>query len=153
MLNWIAEIFSPQTSPAPQSTQERIPLATCVVLLEAARADDEFTDEERAHILTTMQERFKLSESEAQDLLEQAQVASDQSSDLWHFTHIINEAFSPEDKILILEEVWRLFYSDGSLDGHEDHLAHQLQNLLNLNHKQLIQAKMTVLEEIRGRKA
>lgn len=128
----------------------RVPIATCVVLLEAARIDSEFSDVERGHIVESMRSRFDLSAEEASDLLDEAVDARDESTDLWRFTHEINEAYSTAEKLLILEEVWRIFYSDGTLDGHEDHLAHKLRDLLNLNQKQLIDVKMKVLKEIRG---
>ena len=97
-----------------------------------------------------MRGRFDLSAEEATDLLDEAIDARDNSTDLFRFTREINEAYSPEEKLVILEEVWRIFYSDGTLDGHEDHLAHKLRDLLNLNQKQLIDVKMRVLKEIRG---
>lgn len=125
-------------------------LATCVVLIEAASADREFTDAEQAHIVDAMKRRFALTEEEAAELLEGAHHARETSSDLWRFTNQINQNFSVAEKIGLVEEAWRIFYSDGHLGGEEDHLAHQLGTLLNLNHPQLIQAKMKVLQEIRG---
>ena len=138
----------------PEARQEpdpnRVRLATCVVLLEAARADSEYTDAERTHIVEVMKTRYELNSEEAHALIEEATQLRDNSSDLWRFTHEINKAYPLEEKIAILEEIWRIFYSDGTLDGHEDHLAHKLRNLLNLNHPQMIAAKMKVLKEIRG---
>jgi uncharacterized tellurite resistance protein B-like protein len=147
MLKRFAQILTsrPETEEEPQP--ERLALATCVVLIEAASADEDFTDDERGHILAVMGKRFSLSDEEARDLLADAMEAHDESKDLWHFTHEINKAFSREEKIQIIEEIWRIFYSDGTLSGHEDHLAHKLLTLLNLNHRQLIDAKMKVRKE------
>ncbi|MCP4642028.1 MAG: hypothetical protein GY851_16415, partial [bacterium] len=50
----------------------------------------------------------------------------------------------------IIEEVWRVIFADGRLDGHEDYLVHKLARLLNLNHPQLIAAKVKVMEESKG---
>ena len=57
------------------------------------------------------------------------------------------KASSPAEKRQIIEEVWRVIYADGALDAHEDYLVHKLAKLLNLNHPQLIEAKMTVKGE------
>jgi len=127
----------------------RLPLATCVVLLEAAQADDTFTDAERAHIRDVLRERFALGPEEADELLREATAASRDSTGLFRFTRAINEGFTPEEKRAVITEVWRIFYSDGVLTGHEDHLAHHLGKLLNLNHPQLIEAKLQALEESR----
>lgn len=134
-------------APAP----DRVPLATCVILLEAAHIDDDFTEDERQHIFTVLKTRYNLGDDEVRQLMQEAQRAREESSDLWKFTHQINSTYNNDEKFAILDEVWRIFYSDGQLDGHEDHLAHQLMNLLNLNHKQLIDAKMRILNEVRGK--
>lgn len=136
---------SAQTNP-----RERVALATCALLLEAAHADDDFTDAERAHIVDVLESRYDLSREEAEELLQEANAALAESHDLWRFTNAINEAYTPAEKIEVVEETWRIFYSDGSLDGHEDHLAHKLRNLLNLDHRQMIDAKMKILQEVRG---
>jgi uncharacterized tellurite resistance protein B-like protein len=125
-------------------------LAACVVLVEAASIDHDFTEEEQAHVLRVMQERFGLNAEEAAELMEASHDARAESSDLWKFTNQINQALSHPEKLALVEEVWRIFYSDGHLSAHEDHLAHKLLSLLNINHPQLIAAKMKVLAEIRG---
>ena len=151
MLKRLAQILFPESESTPVAkTNYRLPLATCVVLLEVARADDDFSDVERRDILQLMQDRFELQEEEASQLLHEAIEVRDQSADLWHFTHAINEGYSKEEKLQIIEALWRLVYSDGVLDGHEDHLMHKLRDLLNLNQPQLIEAKMKVLNEIRN---
>lgn len=107
-----------------------------------ANADDEFTEEERDHIIEVLRERFHLSPDEAHELIEIAEEELRGSIDLYRFTKTIKQSFSVEDRIRVLEEIWRLVYSDGELSGHEDSLAHKLSFLLGLTHKQLIDAKL-----------
>ena len=151
MLRRFTDTFLGKAKKPEEPARDRVPLATCAVLVEAASADDEFTGEERDLILDAVKHRFGLTQEEAADLIREAMEAREKSTDLWHFTHAINEAFSTEEKLQIIEEVWRIFYSDGVLDGYEDHLAHKLRDLLNLNQPQLIDAKMKILEERRGK--
>jgi uncharacterized tellurite resistance protein B-like protein len=40
--------------------KDKVALATCVVLLEAARVDTTFTETERRHVLDTIAKRFQL---------------------------------------------------------------------------------------------
>lgn len=127
----------------------RLPLATCVILLEVAKADDEFADVERSHILHTLSHRFDLSHAEAKELIDAAAAQRDQSADLWQFTHTINDHCTREEKTRIIEEIWRVIYADGTLDAHEDYLVHKLAKLLNLSHPQLIAAKLAVIKETR----
>ncbi|MBI2423485.1 MAG: TerB family tellurite resistance protein [Candidatus Hydrogenedentes bacterium] len=152
MLNRIKQVLlgSGKSTAPEQAPHERLELATCVLLLEAARIDDEFTNDERRHILHAVRQRFELREEEAEELLEAAMEVRDESTDLFRFTAELNGRLTQQEKLAVLEEIWRIFYSDGTLDGHEDHLAHKLRNLLNLNHPQMIESKMKVLNELRG---
>lgn len=151
VLRRISELlFPPAEEEKAPHNKEQVALATCVVFLEAAKADSEFTEEERRHVLKVIAQRFALDEESAEELLREATAAHEDSTDLWRFTNAINKAYSPAEKIEIIEEVWRIVFSDGVLSAHEDGLAHQLRHLLNLNHPQLIEAKMKVLGELRG---
>jgi len=149
MLKRFAEFLLPGGPEPSERPEICYQLATCVVLLEAARIDHDFTRDERTQITAILQKQFALSEVEAEELLAVANAEHGATNDLWRFTNQINQTFSQDEKIRIMELVWRVFYSDGYLSGHEDHLAHKLRSLLNLNHPQMIQAKMAVLDEMR----
>lgn len=150
MLGFLREFF--EAKPLANGYREGITpqLSAAVILLEAAQADDEFDANERISIIGVLGKRFGLSEAEARQLMEEAEAARKQSSDLWRFTRTLNEKCSPENKRALIEEVWRIVYADGLLHGREDYLMHKLMELLNLTHQELIAAKMRVLEDIRG---
>ncbi len=150
MLRRILESLAAPRDESQPPPRHKIPLAVCALMVEAARADDDFTDEERRHILDVLQARFGLDDDAAQELLEHAIGVQATATDTHQFTRALNEGLSVDEKIEVLEEVWRIIYSDGALSGREDHLAHQLRGLMNLNHPQMIAAKMKVIEEIRG---
>ena len=62
------------------------------------------------------------------------------------FTSRINENYSSEEKIRIVEIIWKIAYADGILDKHEDYLVHKLANLFRLTHKQLINVKLKIIQ-------
>jgi len=151
MLDRLFKLFSvDESSPADADPDEKLRMATCVILLEVAGADNEFSPAECEYIIRALRERFGLPQQEAEELIQVAQEHRDESSDIWKYTNQINQACSNEEKIQIIEEVWRLIYADNVLDGHEDFLVHKLARLMNLKHPILIQAKMKVLKEVRG---
>ena len=127
---------------------DRIRIATCVLLLEVAGADNEFSPQECEHILRVLRDRFDLSQEEAEELLQVAQDTRDDSHDLWRFTTQINACCTPREKLSIIEEIWRVVLMDGVLTGHEDHVVHKLARLLNLDHSELIDAKTRVRAEL-----
>ena len=133
-----------------ESPEERLQVALCVLLLEVARADREFSEDERKHIRKILRERFALSETDISELLAQADARRDGSYDLFQFTRQLNESYGQSEKIAVMEEIWRVIYADGVLDAHEDYLVHRLGDLLNLTHRQLIDAKMRVRRPKKG---
>ncbi|MGC9325344.1 MAG: TerB family tellurite resistance protein [Desulfomonilia bacterium] len=126
-----------------------IHLASCALLLEMANIDGEFSPEERERILSILHDDFSLSTQEATEIMDAAQKELDGSIDLWHFTNSINQTFSEEEKIHLIETIWRIVYADGRLEAHEDHLVHSLSRLLRLSHSQLIEAKLKVRDSLK----
>ena len=122
--------------------EERTRIAATVILLEAAHADHECSEDEMEHIVETVRDRFGLSGEQAGELLELAHRERSRAVDLFEFTSHINEAFSKKEKKTVLETVWRIIYIDGQLEKHEDHFARKLTHLLRLSHSDMIAAKL-----------
>ncbi|NIQ96131.1 MAG: TerB family tellurite resistance protein [Desulfuromonadales bacterium] len=127
---------------------ERIQVATCVLLLEMAHTDGEFSDMEELLVRDLLQKRFGLSEEATAELLELSQHEREESLDLYQFGRYIHENFPLAEKLEILEALWRIVYADGVLDKYEDYLMRKLTTVLRLSHKQMIDAKVKVLEDL-----
>jgi len=123
-------------------SQERLQIATAIVLLEVAHADQQFDKEEEKQIVELLQKRFTLTGEAITELLELSSREREGSVDIWHYTHKINENFSDADKILVMEMVWQVIFADGRMDKYEDHIAHKLANLLHVPHDRMIEAKL-----------
>jgi len=121
-----------------------IRIATCALLLEMSNIDGEFSALERENIISILKRDFDLSDEHATTLLEASSEELKGSIDIWQFTNLINQNYSIEEKIRVVEMVWDVVYADGKLDKHEDYLVHKLATLLRLTHKQLIEAKLKV---------
>ena len=130
---------------APQTTEHDIRVAACALFVEIARIDEEFSDAEMDTIMAILKEKYGLSQEHADALIAEAEKKLDKSVDLWQFSNLINENYSNEEKIEIIETLWRIVYVDGKMDEHEHYLMGKLQNLLRLTHDQLITAKLKVL--------
>ena len=126
-------------------SQERIRIATAVILLEVAHADDEFSPQEHTHIIDILKKGFNLDNARVRELIEISEEERNGSIDIWHFTNLINENYSDEEKYSIIEKVWQVIYADGRLDKYEDYIAHKLSNLLHIPHRRMIEAKLKFL--------
>ena len=123
---------------------EKLQIATCVILLEVAKTDYEFSSIEKATVSSILKKTFDLPEEAVEELIEISKKKREESVDLWEFANLINENYTREEKIRIIEAAWKIIYADEKLDMYEDHLVHVLQKLLRLDHCELIDAKLKV---------
>jgi uncharacterized tellurite resistance protein B-like protein len=128
---------------------ERVQMATCVILLEVARSDDEFSSIEKSTVEAILKKDFEIPAEATEEMMEIAKRKREESIDLWQFTHLINENYSKEEKKKIVEAAWRVIYADEKLHSYEDHFVHKLAKLLQLRHSDLIEAKLKAKYENR----
>jgi uncharacterized tellurite resistance protein B-like protein len=121
---------------------DRVRIAACVLLLEMAHADDDFSVEERDRVRRILLEELKPGTGDAEAVLSNAEREQREATDLWSYTSLINAHFTDEDKRRLIESAWYVAYADGRVDQNEDHLVHKLANLLHVKHADLIAAKL-----------
>ena len=124
------------------SEQEQLALATCILLLEAAHADDEFTEVERRTVGELLGNRFGLAIDETAELMALAEQEREKSPDLYQFAQLINDNYPQGRKLAIVELLWQVVFSDGVLAAHEDALMHKLGKLLGVRHGELMALKL-----------
>lgn len=129
---------------------QELQVATCVLLLEIAHADDEFLPAEEQKIEALMKSHFNLTEETVRTIKEAAEQERIQSIDLYQFARVLKEQYAADQKEKIVEMLWSIIYTDATLDKHEDYLVHKLATLLGLSHRQLIDAKVKTLKTIRA---
>ncbi len=131
-----------------QATDHDLRVATCALLVEMARIDEEFTQAEMETLISILKEKYGLAKEYADALIQEAEKELEESVDLWQFAKLINENYSNAEKIEIVETLWRIVYVDGKMDKYEHYLMNKLKNLLRLSHDQLIDAKLKVKNSI-----
>jgi uncharacterized tellurite resistance protein B-like protein len=150
MIDVVKRFFNKTATKVSEATggdaEHDIRVATCALFVEMARIDEKFTEAEMNTILSILRERYGLSAEHADALIAEAERELEQSVDLWQFARLINENYSNEEKIEIIETLWRIVYVDGKMDQYEHYLMNKLQNLLRLTHEQLIAAKLKILD-------
>lgn len=140
----------PQAEKAP-SAERAIQIATCAVLLEAALADNELSKEELDHIHDALGHLYGIERSDIEELVEITRRESKEAIDIWQFTNLINQNYDTEQKMLLMEHVWRVVLADGTIDKFEDYIARKLRPLLRLDHKQWIAAKIRAKDFLKNR--
>jgi uncharacterized tellurite resistance protein B-like protein len=107
--------------------------AVAAVLVMAARADGHYDAKEQAMIDRVLATRFNLNPDLTKGLREEGEAAEAEAVDLYQFTKAIKQAIPHEDRVAILEELWRVILADGVRDPHEDSLMRQMADRLGLS--------------------
>ena len=133
---------------APHQQQDPLHLATAAVLLETAYADGEFTPAEDGDVVGFLQNAFALTSEAAQELVQEAAELRAKTIDHFALTHYIRKNASLAERIEIVKTMWRIVYSDRKLTDYENYLVRKLADLLGLEHRVMIAAKVDVLQEL-----
>lgn len=142
MLKALIELLSaPQTLSAETGAEHALRLAIGVLLVEIMRADNDIHDDERTTVSQALQETFALSDADVAQLLDSALEASNEAYDLHRFTSEINRQCDREQRIRIIEHLWKVVWADGSLSAHENHLMRRLADLLHVSHADYVTVK------------
>ena len=151
MIDLIKRFFASDSGAEAQEeetvVEHDIRVATCALFVEMANIDSEFRATESDHIILMLTDHYGLSDEYAGELTRLAHEELEGSIDLWRFTNLINQNYSKEEKMQVVELMWRLVYADGHLSDHENYLVHKLGKMLRLTHRELINAKLVVLQE------
>mgnify|MGYP001381395890 CR=1 FL=1 len=130
------------------SKNKRVEVAACALFIEMAKADGVFTDEERNFIIAEMKSTFILDDDYVNELMQLAEQRIKDSISLYEFSGEINNSFSQDEKIQLIESLWKLIYKDEKLSEYEDHLIKKIGLTLNIEHKQIINAKLWVKQQM-----
>jgi uncharacterized tellurite resistance protein B-like protein len=126
---WISR-SGPNSRNTSDPAQSELQLALTALLIEAAYSDDHFDGPERAVIARLIERRFNLLPSDVRTLLATGEAAATESVELFHFTRIINERLSYEERVELIEMMWEVAYADRVLDEYEDSLLRRVGGLI-----------------------
>ena len=143
MIDAISEFFRDrlQVQKNSDSAEDAARLAAAALLFEAAMSDYDLGEEERTTIQQLVREQFDLDDTDASVLAALAQQRVRESVGLHGFTSLINQHWSENDRLNLVEQMWRVVYADGRLDDHELHLMRKIQRLLHIPQKDFVSAK------------
>lgn len=123
------------------SKQHQQQLITATLLVEVSKADFSIDDVENQKINALLRTHFSLSDQETELLIQQASQRSEDTVSLQHMTRELNEILTQQEKINIIELMWKVVYADGVKDRFEEHLMRQVSDLLYVDHSDFIKAR------------
>lgn len=153
MLSKISAFF--QSLAETENSQENeisLEIACSVLLCEVMLADGQLDDTEKAKLNDIISSQFQLTDIEVAEIIQHALLLCENATDFYQFTSKINESYSLEQRIKMLELLWQVAYADGELASIEEHIIRKIADLLHLRHSEYIQTKLNSQEKQQNRK-
>ena len=126
--------------------EHRLQLAAAALMVEMLHVDEQVTTEEETKLRQLIKQRFELNHAEIEDLIELAHNKKHEAIDYYSFTSLLNEHYTQQQKIKLVEDLWQLAFADDHLDKYEEHLLRRLADLLHVPHKDFIRTKHKALK-------
>jgi uncharacterized tellurite resistance protein B-like protein len=132
VLKALKRALGAQDDPHPIPAQERrqLELAVAVLVHEARRADYAESQQESAAGVAALREIFHLGPGEAAELLAHGRERAAQLSSFYAPVSVIKREYPMEERIKLVEHLWRVSFADGKLDYYEDHYVRKIAHLL-----------------------
>ena len=142
MIKSLLSLFELPDAQSEDDTQHQLRLAAAALLIETARADFTQDAAEEAALAELLRRELKLSAEEVKELLTLASHRVDESTSLYEFTRVINDHYTPQQKLQLISAMWVVAYADGNLDKYEEHLIRRVAELTYVAHEDYIRAKL-----------
>jgi len=123
-------------------------LLIAALLVHAAKIDQNYTNIEKNIIIKAMMNFGNASLEETEKLLTLAEKKEKESNQIIEFTKEIKK-YPMNDRLKIIEIVWKIVYSDGTSDSYESNLIRRICGLLYISDKDsgIIKMKLQNLEK------
>ena len=116
-------------------------LATAVLLIDVARADQVFDESEFDTMLQLIESHFELQPEQAAALVNAASETAEEMVSLHEFTQILHKHLDESEKARIVSLLWQIAYADNQLDKYEDALVLKISDLLHVSRGRVMRLK------------
>ena len=129
------------TETAAENRDEALRMATAVLLIDVARADSDFSEDEFDTLLELARAHFDLPPQDAAELVIAANEKADDLVSVHEFTQLLHQHLSDDEKARIVGLLWKIAYADGRLDKYEDSLVLKISDLLYVSRGRVMRLK------------
>ena len=132
--------FKKEHSTEDVSDNEKNILITSL-LIECAKGDYDFSDQEISKIKDLIKKKLKLDQSKINLIFDKALETVEENVELYSLTKDIRDNFNKEEILEIFEYMWTVVLADGKIDDFEAALMSKLVGLFHLTGKESADAK------------
>jgi uncharacterized tellurite resistance protein B-like protein len=120
----------------------RADLACAALLIEVINSDNELDERETEEFLVLLQSSLQIPEVDLNEIMRLAEREARQATSLYEFTRLINDEYEYAEKVKLVENMWRVAFSDQQLDKYEEALIRKVADLLYVSHQDFIKTKL-----------
>src|SRR5262245_14773913 len=153
IIDRLLDLLTAREAPAQGVGEDDLEIAVAALLIEAARMDARFDVAERSVIERLLAEKFDLAPDAVAALVQSAAKVVAHSAQYFPCTQKICRNMSPEERVQVIEILWKVAYSDGILDPHEDMLLRQIAGLIHVSDQERGSARKRALERLAAMKS
>jgi uncharacterized tellurite resistance protein B-like protein len=152
MLKTLSRFFQQfESTPHSRGEVDELRLSVACLVQEARRVDLEHDAREHPAAIDALEQMFAFDHGAAEALLERARERTQHLTSYYPVVSAIKRDLSLEERILLIEVLWRVAYADGVLHGHEDHFVRKIAHLLYVPNTQVMLARSRARERAGAR--
>ncbi len=137
----LTSLFTEQPDRLPQPDAQR---ALGALLVRLARADENYSEDERSKIDRVLGLRYGLSPFEAAAVRADSEELEANAPDTVRFTRALKDAVPYEERMSLMEALWSVALADNDRDPREDALIRVTADLLGVNDRDRAIARQNV---------
>ena len=118
-----------------------IELTAAVLAYEIARIDGDISSDELKILMEEIKVIAKKVGKEESEILEIIEIYSNDSVSFYEFVEDINKGYSKNEKLSLLEFMWKIAYADGNLDVDEERLIRRLADMIKIKDIEVLKLK------------
>ena len=118
-----------------------IELTAAVLAYEIARSDGDISDSELCVLMEEVEKIAKKVDKDKYEILKIVEMYSKDSVSFHEFIEDINNNFQKDQKLSLLEFMWKTAYADGRLDVDEERLVRRVADLIKIKDLEVLKLK------------
>ena len=132
-----------EPDPAPFADDDAC-LALTALLVRVAKSDHDYATSEARLIEEIASARYGLSSADARELRSQGEALEAEAPDTVRFTRAIKDAVPYEERLGVIEALWKVVLADGTRTDEENALLRLVANLLGVTDTDSAMARQRV---------
>ena len=151
LISFFKELPGLDTSKKKQTFSDEDPrLAAAALMFHVIEADGEQHEKERKRLSDLLSQAYDLQGDDLQALIKAAEVADQESIDLYRFTSVLKRHLDVPARLSFIEVLWEMVYADGDVGEIEDNIMWRIAELIGVDQEQRIGIKLRVAERARS---